>query len=438
MSRIIGLNVLLLAMTLAAMQPGIAMDRDGVIDCAGHYVIAPEYKYIEYLGHGLFKCLFFEDVYGPQRKVNPNLLSKLSPGERKQIDKWQLGNFVVKDSNGKDVKINLPPSCELAQIAILDLESSKVDHIQGYPHSALLKIVGPDGFGVVDAAGKVLLEPKFPKLEISYGYQIRASRPDLGTGKAKEVVLSFKEPPLDDICRPRPSARQDFYDQRKDPWYALLAAKYLNVRHLADGFYQVETPSDDHMLVVNEKGKVLFKFAKGFYVANATAETVAVTNLCGNSKLGKDVIFYDRKGVEKKRIHCDLHQTLFRNGMATISRSGPSLGEAKSEAVIDDNGNFIEPFQLAHFTIAEPDRIIKQTYDPRFIRTIWLKKTNDRGWQFHNLLSEYDLIGMNKARVIDILGPCESNEDNPSVSSYIVGGIGSFCGNACHRRLESA
>lgn len=112
-----------------------------------------------------------------------------------------------------------------------------------------------------------------------------------------------------------------------------------------------------------------------------------------------------------------------------------SIDQDRLAGVMDYNGKWVIPMQLAYFQITEPSRLIKTVRNAHFDPKEWRDPSKQfyRMRNFAHFLKDYDLIGMPKAEVHRLLGPGHNARMGPGV---IIGTIESYsltsgmCGNS--------
>lgn len=133
--------VLFLGATCSALGHHVA----GVIDSQGRDLIPCRYRWVDYLGGGLF---FVEDL-----------------NEDQPLARTFTGS--VLDCEGKTVPVSLPSGCTLSRVFIA--KPTQFEKYKGtcrkLPRDTILEVHSMDGVGLSDMNGKVLLEPKFGRID---------------------------------------------------------------------------------------------------------------------------------------------------------------------------------------------------------------------------------------------------------------------------------
>lgn len=122
----------------------------------------------------------------------------------------------------------------------------------------------------------------------------------------------------------------------------------------------------------------------------------------------------------------------FQTGLAVlegVDRNPADPFYTKTAAVIDDHGNWVLKPEVAEFKIAESDRFIKTVYQQHFDSAECRAEEGSLGRQLHLLLKDYDLIGMSRAELTELIGPPDSSNKD-GMDSYTLSGFGGFCANA--------
>ena len=162
-------------------------------------------------------------------------------------------------------------------------------------------------------------------------------------------------------------------------------------------------PSEKDHLVVDESGKVVFAIHKNQFVIMGPSHHI-VTQQMGARNSSK-LTFYDPSGQVIKEVDgSDIKYKWFYFGMAIIQSSFTPSSE-RTEGVIAEDGNWIQPPQLAHFELTENDRIIRSVYDETFTRAAWDAESDERKNQFNNFLRKHNLIDMQRSQVVDLQFP---------------------------------
>lgn len=412
-----------------------ARNTDGVVDRSGRFVIPAKYERIRYLGHGIFQCY-------RMRKLSELPVSKNSKLRIYQPLAEPV-QFCFIGADGHELPVPIPKSCTMTRVLAPEAEAYNIEHCKQLPATMLIVIRGSHGCGLINGQGKVLLEPKYKSID---GSPARVKAVTLADEQAR--IFDFSAPSSNRV-RPRPPLTAAYErailrvdrDQQSDQAIVYdfkgsqlfhIPATYHNIQALANGNYLAcaTTGKIDQLpppLILDRSGHIIEKLKPGSRVVSANN---AIACFVGSPIKTGHLLFYDLSGKLKNDIECCTDRPDFGFGMGVLARKF-DFWNTGPHAVVEENGDWIFPFQAASFKVVEPDRIIKTVYQEHFDSEECRVIEGELGRQLRFLLKEYNLIGMPVKKLVGLIGPpTDADAREPDVLRYMLSGFGSPCGNA--------
>lgn len=167
--------MLVAATSFAVAVPVHARDMMGVIDQTGKEIIPCQYKKVKMIAPGFYLAYGFED--GPGVRQNWHGLIPLTtiPAPAKEaLEKYNIwAPKILFDFYGKQMKLPLPRNTVLSDIYISEawrrrlFSADDMSQLRtNLPPDSLIEFLGPNGFGVCDLSGNVLVEPRYQSLSL--------------------------------------------------------------------------------------------------------------------------------------------------------------------------------------------------------------------------------------------------------------------------------
>lgn len=186
--------------------------------------------------------------------------------------------------------------------------------------------------------------------------------------------------------------------------------------------------------IYNDHWQKVAEFPERATIAKVTDEWIICVAGSGNSikdwQDGQDLIFADKSGQIQKKIHTCVQRWSQEGDIAIVAQNdhhAPFDFKQVDHGIIDRKSNWIFAPEHADFEIAEPDRFVKTVYQKHFDSNECKAEQGSLGKQFPLLLQDYDLIGMPRAKLIDLIGRPDHTVGDFAI--YTLGGFGYFCGN---------
>lgn len=167
--------MLIAATCFAVGVPMHARDMMGVIDQTGKEIIPCKYKRVQMIAPGFYMAIGFEDGPGARQEWHGLIpMLDLAPAARGALQKHNIWlPKILFDYNGKQVKVSIPKNTVLSDIHISEAWKYKLRNAGNtsevrttLPPDSLIEFLGPNGFGVCDVSGNVLIEPKYQVLSL--------------------------------------------------------------------------------------------------------------------------------------------------------------------------------------------------------------------------------------------------------------------------------
>jgi hypothetical protein len=209
----------------------------------------------------------------------------------------------------------------------------------------------------------------------------------------------------------------------------LLPTEFTEITHLFDGVFAIRKIGEHQASIFSADGKPAISLPIGtigvarlgndkFICRSATADPELQNYICINRN-GQTLFSGSSHGVLTSPL-----------GVVQLWRH--PAGKCIKWQLINDSGNVIQPYQSSHFVPVSRDRILKFQPVDHFSPGWWKNPyttPNDleRTDNFANFLRDYDLIGMKKSKLEELLGPSEGNPRVPFNSYGISCGD---CGNS--------
>lgn len=438
------------------MQPALAYQLFGLEDNAGKTIVPCQYARINDAGHGLY------------------LLEK--PDASNPVKRTYSG--VVVDNLGKEVPVTLPSGFTLTKVYLPDsLKPAKA--LATIPAESILQIHGPEGYGLADTKGQVLLEAK----QEDIGEPIRCCFPinnwkkeeklifDASTGKCVKVPALWYLPPKTDLIPVQVSGNGlPKYGYIKLTGEMVIKPAFEEAEEFTEnGLAKVRiqftrTPPDLDVddAFIDKTGKIVSPIYREAFAFNGKCASVCY----GRSKPYKwglvdskfkytvkakyyvifpalPDIFAAQESENSQFVAINSEGNVlfqFPQNTSYIERVGDyvrchitdksSEGDKSSskESVLylDKMGKLVD-----ESVIAKPHGLkLKITESDHFTKAAWLEGRNpgfiDRNAEFAFLLKDYNLIKMSKADLTNLLGPGLEDESTKALTYNLYSGP---CGN---------
>ncbi len=189
----------------------------------------------------------------------------------------------------------------------------------------------------------------------------------------------------------------------------VLQPDWMRLDFLCGNIYVAQRNSGEGFSAVTPDGTILFKFPAETFAAKESHGLV----LCYQDSNPDEMRFVrERKNIslltlDGKTIFSarNCKEIAFSNGIAVLAQD--VKGRRKIEktcTIITKSGVTANGVKAWSATPVESNRLIKSIIDLSFSRDIWKRDVNSRNEQFANLLASYDLIGMPRAEIEQLLG----------------------------------
>lgn len=292
-------------------------------------------------------------------------------------------------------------------------------------------------WGYMDTSGKVVIEPAFACAnEFATNGLARVSFTRGGSdayidknGKVVSPTYGHADDFLDNVAIAEISREKKYRKGLINQKFEfVLAPDYLRLQRLFKDVYAAQKNEADQWQAITSSGKFLFSLPAGTKRVYSMSDGI----LCENpSEPGenKRFLMIDRSGrVVRSGDHsCPLH---FEFGLAVVPKkmkNSPMQWE-----VIDEDGHVVQASQPAFFSAVSADRILKHVRNDHFVAAAWKDPSPMGGGglyrvdHFANFLNDFDLIGMPRAQVEQLLGPSE--RPTQGANFYWIGC--GMCGNS--------
>jgi hypothetical protein len=209
----------------------------------------------------------------------------------------------------------------------------------------------------------------------------------------------------------------------------VLKPEWAYLDYCFDNVYVARRSKEDALVAIAPTSKLLFKFPANTYTAKES-DGLIICYL--DEKPGarsmpekKDITILTADG-QTKFVAKGGKEISLGHGLAVIEQNIDSQDKTRTLCtIISKSGVIGDGIEAWWMEPVENDRLVKSAVDLHFSPALWKKDINSRNYQFSNLLSEYDLIGMPRPQVIALLG--DENSGN-SYRNYLgmCGSVGSW------------
>lgn len=297
-------------------------------------------------------------------------------------------------------------------------------------------------FGYKDLAGRVVIPPKYyAALPFSNGMAPVRLNPWSGPEKGRECYINktgniispifWRAGPFygnlamvaekGDEPNRKGWLRADRYGLIDRKFDAVIEPKECVIDHLKEGFWVIQEHRK-YATVLDANGKEVFRTQEPVYLVHRDGRPFSFFTSSGGNKR---ILFFDEKGNLLKEIAGEME----RHGpRPVVIRTSGMLGKGV-RGLMDDDGNWLVKPQNAEFLVVDDDRVIKTEYGTTFVKEDWDSGADKLG-NFEKFMGQYKLIGMRRKEVEALLGKGSDTINCPNVASYLVAGMGSWCGNA--------
>lgn len=479
------------------MPPAGAYHKCGLVDRSGREIVPTKYSNISDLGNNLFFVtrLWDKNPYRPS-----------------------YDGFVV-DSKGRELKLDIPPGYTLAAV-YLPKTLAKGEDLAALPGDTVLQIHGPDGVGLADMQGKILVDAKYSEIwqitdsklfltsetkSEKYFFDIKTNKltqaPDLNTIAAGSELMPIQvygaeytqcgylrkdgtvaiKPIFEEAEQFAPNGlakvRLHYPDLPSSPAnrtaYIDKTGKIVSPHYLIASGYL-----GDHAAVVlksSPAGKLLWGIIDQSFKARPLpgyTELFAIDQnlFAGRPSQNAPLQAITAYGTVRFIFPANVKSVREQDGyfLCGINAESPSkqkfIAIDKSGKLIDDNANFnyyynyglrvvqanpgkdgslshveemngkiVIPEERATYSLLSPNILYKIVYDDHFSQAAWHDKGTRnsmyRDRELAHLLKYYNLIGMSRAEIENLLG-APDNIEKGVTTSYYYSLQTSFCGNA--------
>ena len=438
------------------MQPALAYQLFGLEDKTGKTIVPCQYVLINEVGHGLY------------------LLEK--PDASNPVKRTYSG--VVVDNLGKEVPVTLPSGFTLTKVYLPD-SLKPTEALATIPAESILQIHGPEGYGLADTKGQVLLEAK----QEDIGEPIRGCFPinnwkkeeklifDASTGKCVKVPALWYLPTKAELIPVQVCGLgSPLYGYIRRTGEIVIKPAFEEAEEFADNglakvrIHFTKAPKDLERddVYIDKKGKIVSSIYRHAFAFNGKCAPVCYgengVDEWGlvDSKFKYTVkpkykiimsalpdIFAAQESESSPFIAIDPDgNVLFRFPPNTsyIERVGDYVRchirnnssqsdnstEKESVLYVDKTGKIVD-----ESLVAKPQGLIlKIAESDHFTKAVWLEGRNpgfiDRKAEFAFLLKDYNLISMSKADLTNLLGPGPEDESTKALTYNLYSGP---CGN---------
>ena len=449
-------SLLLSVLISRTMQPALCYQLYGLEDKTGKTIVPCQYVLINDVGHGLY------------------LLEK--PDASNPVKRTYSG--VVVDNLGQEVPVTLPSGYTLTKIYLPD-SLEQTAELTTIPAQSILKIHGPEGYGLADTKGRFLLEAKHEDI----GEPIRGCFPinnwkkeeklifDASTGKCAKVPALWYLPPKTDLIPVQVSGNGlPKYGYIKLTGEMVIKPAFEEAEEFTEnGLAKVRiqftrTPPDLDVddAFIDKTGKIVSPIYREAFAFNGKCASVCYSRSkpykwgLVDSKFKYTVkakyyiifpalpdIFAAQESESSQLIAIGPDgNVLFRFPPNTgyIERVGDYIRcHIRDKASLSDSSTRKESVLYVDKTgkladesvIAKPHGLIlKIAESNHFTKAVWLdgghKHFTNRNAEFAFLLKDYNLIKMSKADLTNLLGPAPEDETTKALTYNLYSGP---CGN---------
>lgn len=438
------------------LQPAFSYQLYGLQDKAGKTIVPCQYVLVNDLGHGLY-LLERPDAGNPVKRTYSG---------------------IVVDNLGKEVPATLPTGFTLTKIYLPD-SLKPTEELATIPAESILQIHGPEGYGLADTKGQVLLEAK----QEDIGEPIRGCFPinnwkkeeklifDATTGKCvKAQALWFSPTKAEFIPVQVCGLGLPVYGYIKCTGEMVIKPTFEEAEEFAENglakvrIHFTKAPADLERddVYIDKKGKIVSPIYREAFAFNGKCAPVCYgKNKLGNwglvdSKFKYTVkpkyyiifpalpdIFAALESENSQYVAIDPDgNTLFQFPPNTgyIERVGDFVRcHIRDKASQSDSSTPKESIQYVDKTgklvdesvVAKPHGLtLKIAESTHFTKAVWLEGPGprfiDRNAEFAFLLKDYNLIKMSKGDLTNLLGPGMEDEDTKALTYNLYCGP---CGN---------
>jgi len=359
----------------------------GVVDKLGTYVLPSIFSKVEYLGHGLYQTTSID-----------------AP------DRFSFGKVhAIYNHSGALIKLKIPAECTFERLFWLGKEASTRPDLPltRLPSDSLLQIRKNDKLGICDVNGAIVVPPEFDHME----------------QPGDVVALICKGSQLQETCR-----RGGFVFNVEDHSIKPVNDK---LKFRFDEIYA------NDMHVFSEEGRLGYlgkdgsvAIADKYSAASSFVDGAALVSVERNSRLGGwKHLQVDRGGIENPP---DVDRMLSDAPETIAAKKRDQLTTTVAHRLPEKRGFY----WVARFK-CEPDRTIEHTLPSRYNFDSYLWKVSsvrnvDRTKMFFNFLLDYDLPGMTRREVHDLLGDDDNDlvkaENSNSLCYHLSPGLYSLYG----------
>jgi hypothetical protein len=293
--------------------------------------------------------------------------------------------------------------------------------------------------GFLDSEFNEVIPPKFQSvtwfqhgLAIVQSQEFLASAPGQYIDKTGKLVAPyinaislFNDAGLAVASLPSPTAPKLGLINEKFEF--IVSPVYDQLEQVAKKIYAAKTAREDHYIAINQEGKRLFDFPEsvigfGPYEETRENEVIVAKDSAPPDKGGlpRNCVF-DTAG--KLIVPPKYYVTQSRYGLLEICEG--TIVPDRKFGLMDSQGNWLVPLEMAYFAVTEPDRVIKTVRNSHFDSEAWKDSSYNHVNDFAHFLKDYDLIGMSYERVRELLG--RGQEVDGGARYYLLSGS---CGNS--------
>lgn len=189
----------------------------------------------------------------------------------------------------------------------------------------------------------------------------------------------------------------------------LLRPEWHSLNYLCRNMYMAERKSGDPPVAISPDGAELFKFPPDTSSAKESEGLILVfhnraSGSSGIVSLPKNVSVLSLDG---RKIYSanNCKVVSFANGTAVLAQDSDVVGEDEYKCtVITKTGITAKNITAWRLEPVGRNRLIKFVADNSFSPVVWRGDANSRSEEFSKFLRNYDLIGMPRSRVMQLLG----------------------------------
>lgn len=350
---------------------------------------------------------------------------------------------------------------------VLDIETGKRDHslagalhVDWYKSGDLLPFRFPSGpynqkAGYASPSGKITIEPRFISCGkfSSEGIAV-VQYIETGSNRVRSAYIDKSGKiisPGFDTIQPTQNGfsivrekdlEKNLYGLIDKSYKIVVKPQYQQFKLVSDGMFAAKLNKDSPWIALDEKGKIIFTFPNSISYPENGGKTfdgkpLVLCNVRADKHTASGApktIFLNTDGTEFLKV--PFNTAAFQNGRATAFSFDPETRKMKGfyiNELGEDLGPQIPPqpnLALEHI----PDLKLKVTRDYKFYPEAWKNPTDGLSGGFSrfglldSLLKEYDLLGMERKKIIELLG------DNGSAYQLWCSDMGS-CGNSIETML---